>query len=244
MFSNINTTLGRWTINKLSTSTQICSPNIAEDWRGSKICNPDPAEAFSYQILAPLHASSLIGRLLWSGLWLAGSRLQWHSKVYYSIAITACPTHITSVLSCSLEVHLKIQLKNTAMIYTVYVIQWYFEVYYSINIPACPTQCPHNATSIIHIALLHNILQIAWLHNMYYILEYCMYHELLWIQSLRATLKQKMRQRRIQWNYRIIQRNKLFLTWNDNTKKHKIQKFTSTPRSGCKLSPIVPIHCM
>ena len=92
VFSNINTTLGRWTINKLSTSTQICSPNIAEDWRGSKICNPYPAEAFSYQILAPLHASSLIGRLLWSGLWLAASRLQWHSKVYYSIAITACPT--------------------------------------------------------------------------------------------------------------------------------------------------------
>ena len=91
-------------------------PNTAEDWRGAKICDPNPAQAFSYQILAPRHPRHpwrVIGRLLWSGLWLVGSRLQWNSQVCYSITIPAYysianpagpPSHVTSHLPYALLV--------------------------------------------------------------------------------------------------------------------------------------------
>ena len=170
MFSNINTTLGRSplgrrTINKLSTSTQICSsPNTSQDWRGAKICNPDPARAFSYQILgpAPREALSLIGRLLWSGLWLVGSRLQWHSKVYYSIAIPACPPVLHHTYSpvekyCwkiqsqiySWKLQWQIQLKNTAKIYSgILVILQHHYPSMSYPLHACIMSFVDNPTSV------------------------------------------------------------------------------------------------
>ena len=102
VFSNINTTpavVGRSTINKLSTSTQICSsanPKHSRGLTGGQICSLDPVPAFSYQILAPMQPCPLIGRLAWSPLSLVEFCLQSYFNVYHSIPIPACLGHITS----------------------------------------------------------------------------------------------------------------------------------------------------
>ena len=102
VFSNINTTpavVGRSTINKLSTSTQICSranPKHSRGLTGGQICSLDPVPAFSYQILAPMQPCPLIGRLAWSRLSLVEFCLQSYFNVYHSIPIPACLGHITS----------------------------------------------------------------------------------------------------------------------------------------------------
>ena len=102
VFSNINTTpamVGRSTINKLSTSTQICSsanPKHSRGLTGGQICSLDPVPAFSYQILAPMQPCPLIGRLARSRLSLVEFCLQSYFNVYHSIPIPACLGHITS----------------------------------------------------------------------------------------------------------------------------------------------------